>query len=83
MPSPGDLSNPGIKPSSPTLQANSLLSESPGTPPACHRVQPKQSKTNPENVIEGIFFFYVLDKVTKLFPFWKKENKAIFMDLIV
>ena len=23
------------------------------------------------------FFFYVLDKVTKLFPFWKKENKAI------
>ena len=30
--SPGDLSNPGIKPKSFILQADSLLSESPGTP---------------------------------------------------
>ena len=59
MPSPGDLSNPGIKPRSPTLQVNFLLSESPGTPPACLMVQPKQSKTNPENVIEGIFFLRI------------------------
>ena len=29
---PGDLPNPGIKPRSPTLQANSLLSELPGKP---------------------------------------------------
>ena len=28
--SPGDLSNPGIKPESPTLQTESLLSEPPG-----------------------------------------------------
>ena len=27
FPSPGDLPNPGIKPSSPTLQADSLLTE--------------------------------------------------------
>ena len=29
---PGDLSNPGIEPRSPTLQADSLLSEKPGKP---------------------------------------------------
>ena len=29
-PSPGDLPNPGIKPGSPTLQADSLPSELPG-----------------------------------------------------
>ena len=31
---PWNLSNPGIKPSSPTLQANSLSSEPPGKPSA-------------------------------------------------
>ena len=32
VPSPGDLSDPGIKPRSPTLQADSLLPEPPGKP---------------------------------------------------
>ena len=32
FPSPGDLSNPGIKPRSPTLQADILTSEPPGKP---------------------------------------------------
>ena len=32
FPSPGDLSDPGIKPRSPALQADSLLSEPPGSP---------------------------------------------------
>ena len=32
FPSPGDLSNPGIKPRFPALQADSLLSELPGSP---------------------------------------------------
>ena len=32
FPSPGDLPNPGIEPRSPTLQADSLLSEPPGMP---------------------------------------------------
>ena len=32
FPSPGDLSDPGIKPRSPTLQADSLLSEPSGKP---------------------------------------------------
>ena len=31
-PPPGDLPNPGIKPRSPALQANSLSSEPPGKP---------------------------------------------------
>ena len=33
--SPGDLPNPGIKPRSPALQADALLSELPGKP-QCH-----------------------------------------------
>ena len=32
LPSPGDLPNPGVKPRSPALQADSLLSEPPGKP---------------------------------------------------
>ena len=32
FPSPGDLPNPGIKPGSPTLQADSLPSEHQGSP---------------------------------------------------
>ena len=32
FPSPGNLLNPGIKPRSPALQADSLLSEPPGKP---------------------------------------------------
>ena len=32
FPSPGDLPDPGIEPGSPTLQANTLPSESPGKP---------------------------------------------------
>ena len=32
LPSPGDLQNPGIEPRSPALQADSLLSEPPGSP---------------------------------------------------
>ena len=32
-PPPGDLPDPGIKPTSPALQADSLLSEQPGKPP--------------------------------------------------
>ena len=33
FPSPGDLSDPGIEPRSPALQADSLLSEPPGIVP--------------------------------------------------
>ena len=32
FPSPGDLSDPGVEPRSPTLQADALTSEPPGKP---------------------------------------------------
>ena len=35
FPSLGDLAHPGIKPGSPALQADSLLSEPPGKPHLC------------------------------------------------
>ena len=38
MPSPGDLSNPGIESMSPALQAVSLPSEPPGKPNLCKGV---------------------------------------------
>jgi len=38
FPSPGDLPNPGIKPRSPTLQADALTSEPPGKPPHLPRM---------------------------------------------
>ena len=34
FPSPGDLPDPGVKPGSPALQADSLLSDPPGQPSA-------------------------------------------------
>ena len=36
FPSPEDLPNPGVKPRSPTLQADSLPSETPGMPSSKH-----------------------------------------------
>ena len=36
FPSPGDLPDPGIKPGSPALQADALLSEPPGKPLRTH-----------------------------------------------
>ena len=35
FPSPGDLPDPGIKPGSPALQTDALLSEPPGKPSTC------------------------------------------------
>ena len=39
FPSPGDLPDPGIKPGSPTLEADALTSEPPGKPHLTHRPQ--------------------------------------------
>ena len=38
FPSPGDFPDPGIKPGFPALQADSLPSESPGSPMKVHTV---------------------------------------------
>ena len=42
-PPPGDIPNPGIKPGSPALQADSLLSEPPRKPPSCFSAVLKKS----------------------------------------
>ena len=44
FPSAGDLPKPGIKPASPTLQADSLPPESPGKPPI--KIQSTQLNVN-------------------------------------
>ena len=46
-PPPGDLSNPGIKPRSPALQMESLLSEPPG--------KPKNTGVDSLSLLQGIF----------------------------
>ena len=45
--SPGDLPNPGIKPRSPTLQADSLPAEAPG--------EPKNTGMDSLSLLQGIF----------------------------
>ena len=45
FPSPGDLSNPRIKPRSPALQAVSLPAEPPGKPWKCQESSPKSFLT--------------------------------------
>ena len=46
FPSPGDLPNPGIKPGSPTLQADALPSEPPGKPLKCSTWMQSQKQQN-------------------------------------
>ena len=46
-PPPGDLPNPGIESRSPTLQVDSLLSESPG--------EPKNTRVGSLSLLQGIF----------------------------
>ena len=46
-PPPEDLPNPGIKPRSPTLQVDSLLSEPPG--------KPKETEMHSLALLQGIF----------------------------
>ena len=45
FPSPGDLSNPGIEPRFPTLQADALLSKPPGKP--CSKPRGYRDEQNP------------------------------------
>ena len=54
FPSPGDLPNPGIKPRSPALQADSLLSEPPG--------KPKNTEVGNLSLLQGIFLTQELNQ---------------------
>ena len=49
FPSPGNLPGPGIKPRSPTLQADSLPSELPGKP------KKYQTRVGSQSLLQGIF----------------------------
>ena len=51
FPSPGDLSNPGIEPRSPALQADSLPTELQGKP-SCSEAR---AKTDPRSPSRGLF----------------------------
>ena len=50
FPSPGDLPDPGIEPGSPTLQADSLPSESPGKPKSLYEDFKKKHGKESEGV---------------------------------
>ena len=54
FPSPGDLPDPGIKPSSPTLQADSLLSEPPGNPSIYIKTMNSYDTSNSSPTIQGL-----------------------------
>ena len=61
FPSPGDLSNPGIKPTSPTLWADSLPSEPPGKPLLMVNVfKDKKKKTEGSGNACNYFYFRFL-----------------------
>ena len=53
-PPPGDLPNPGIKPTPPALQADSLPSESPG--------KPKKTGVGSLSLLQGIFLTWGLNR---------------------
>ena len=54
MPSSGDLTNPGIKPRSPTLQADSLPAEPPG--------KPMNTGVGSLSLLQGIFLTQELNR---------------------
>ena len=58
---PGDLPNPGIKPSSPVLQADSLLTELQGKLPGSSHHMSKQWSfcNNPSNEYSGLISFKI------------------------
>ena len=53
FPPPGDLPNPWIKPGSPALQADSLLSEPPGRPLRDRRTLPNTPPSHPKPPLGG------------------------------
>ena len=56
-PPPGNLPNPGIKPKSPALQADSLLSESPGKP-HIYYIYKIDNQQGPRNYIQHLVINY-------------------------
>ena len=65
FPSPGDLPGPGMKPGSPTLQADSLLSDPPG---------------KSQSTIENLFFNAYISAYMRLFHSSKEMSGSEFAD---
>ena len=63
---PGDLPNPGIEPRSPTLQADSLLSEPPG--------KPRKTGVGSLSLLQGNF---LTQKSNRGSPAWRTTNGQI------
>ena len=57
FPSPGDLSNPGIEPRSPTLQADSFPAEPQGKPKNTGESFPAEPQAKPKNTGLGSLSF--------------------------
>ena len=68
FPSPGDLPDPGIKPGSPTFQADALLSEPPGKPSA--ETVPTRLKANKLHLFLFICLYQVLVAACMIFELW-------------
>ena len=61
FPSPGDLPNPGIKPGSPALQSDTLLSEPENTAQICSATSPRscmQLMSGRADIYAQTFFFF-------------------------
>ena len=84
FPSPGDLSDPGIKPRSPALQAGSLPSEPPGKPPIpqMRTLRPREFKRLPEGHMpvrgEGQGQLPSASKTCAFIHYWLVPNFAPF-----
>ena len=55
FPPPGDLPDSGVEPRSPTLQADSLLSEPPGKPHLLYCAEIYSKDTFKEKIFHGIY----------------------------
>ena len=85
FPSPGDLPNPGIKPESPVLQADTLPSEPPGKPPSRRKeiiklkleINQKETKETIAKINKTkSWFFEKINKIDKPLARLIKEKKG-------
>ena len=82
FPSSGDLPDPGIKPGSPTLQADALLSEPPENQPYMHSTScemPDWMKHKPESRLLGEISITADMQMTPLMAESKEELKSFLM----
>ena len=86
FPSPGDPPNPGEKPRSPALQADSLPAELQGKPEIRNAAPNSQTEKNRCHIIPCGYSLieiihkkqkYIVFKVKKGVTFWEKEELAI------